>query len=129
MGKIKGVSGPVVVAEQMRGSSMYELVKVGAGKLVGEIIRLEQDKATIQVYEDTSGLTVGDPVIRTGKPLSLELGPGVYGQIFDGIQRPLKTISELVKDVFIPKGLDMPALDYEREFDFTPTMSKGDMIA
>eukprot|EP00660_Eupelagonema_oceanica_P007385 gene7385-25150_t len=70
----------------MRGSSMYELVKVGVSKLVGEIIRLEADKATIQVYEETSGLTVGDPVVRTGKPLSLELGPGIYGQIFDGIQ-------------------------------------------
>eukprot|EP01065_Artemidia_motanka_P038054 TRINITY_DN4692_c1_g1_i1.p1 TRINITY_DN4692_c1_g1~~TRINITY_DN4692_c1_g1_i1.p1 ORF type:complete len:744 (+),score=308.30 TRINITY_DN4692_c1_g1_i1:120-2234(+) len=128
-GKIKGVSGPVVVAEEMRGAAMYELVKVGSGKLVGEIIRLESDKATIQVYEDTSGLTVGDPVQRTGKPLSLELGPGIFGQIFDGIQRPLKTIANLVKDVFIPKGLDIPALDYEKLWEFHPEVRVGDYIS
>eukprot|EP01062_Namystynia_karyoxenos_P058323 TRINITY_DN49889_c0_g1_i1.p1 TRINITY_DN49889_c0_g1~~TRINITY_DN49889_c0_g1_i1.p1 ORF type:complete len:744 (+),score=318.82 TRINITY_DN49889_c0_g1_i1:103-2232(+) len=128
-GRIKGVSGPVVIAEDMRGAAMYELVKVGSAKLVGEIIRLEHDKATIQVYEDTSGLTVGDPVQRTGKPLSLELGPGIFGQIFDGIQRPLRTIAELVKDVFIPKGLDIPALDYTRKWDWHPTMNPGDYIS
>jgi V-type H+-transporting ATPase subunit A len=84
------VSGPVVVAERMLGSAMYELVRVGHDELVGEVIRIEADRATIQVYEETSGLTVGDPVLRTGNPLSAELGPGLMSNIFDGIQRPLK---------------------------------------
>jgi flagellar biosynthesis/type III secretory pathway ATPase len=86
-GAVLGVSGPVVVAENMSGAAMYELVRVGHEELVGEIIRLEGDTATIQVYEETSGLTVGDPVFRTGKPLSVELGPGLMEMIFDGIQR------------------------------------------
>lgn len=103
LGKILSVSGPVVIAEKMEGSSMYELVRVGQANLVGEIIRLEHDTATIQVYEETSGLTVGDPVIRTGKPLSVALGPGIMGSIFDGIQRPLKTISDLSGDIYIPR--------------------------
>jgi V-type H+-transporting ATPase subunit A len=88
---------------QIQGASMYELVRVGSANLVGEIIRLEHDTATIQVYEETSGLTVGDPVIRTGKPLSVALGPGIMGSIFDGIQRPLKTISDLCGDIYIPR--------------------------
>jgi len=87
VGAVLGVSGPVVVAEFMSGAAMYELVRVGNEELVGEIIRLEGDTATIQVYEETSGLTVGDPVFRTGKPLSVELGPGLMEMIFDGIQR------------------------------------------
>jgi len=87
-GQILSVSGPVVVAEKMAGAAMYELVRVGTLKLIGEIIRLDGDTATIQVYEETSGLTVGDPVTRTGKPLSVQLGPGIMNQIFDGIQRP-----------------------------------------
>ena len=93
LGYIYGVSGPVVVANKMAGSAMYELVRVGYLQLVGEIIRLEGDLATIQVYEETSGLTVGDPVFKTGKPLSIELGPGIMDGIFDGIQRPLEDIS------------------------------------
>ena len=127
-GKVKSVSGPVVVGQSMLGAAMYELVKVGPSKLIGEIIRLKEDTATIQVYEETAGLSVGDEIVRTGKPLSLELGPGIFGQIFDGIQRPLETIARVVGDVFIPKGLDMPALDYERKFAFTPTMKVGAMI-
>ena len=86
------VSGPVVVAECMGGAAMYELVRVGGDNLIGEIIRLEGDHATVQVYEETSGLTVGDPVTRTRQPLSVELGPGIMGNIFDGIQRPLQTV-------------------------------------
>lgn len=77
-GYVYSVSGPVVVAEKMTGSAMYELVRVGHMELVGEVIRIEGDKATIQVYEETSGLTVGDPVLKTGKPLSVELGPGEH---------------------------------------------------
>ncbi|RXW24137.1 hypothetical protein EST38_g1695 [Candolleomyces aberdarensis] len=89
-GQVYGVSGPVVIAENMIGAAMYELVRVGHDELVGEVIRIEADKATIQVYEETSGVTVGDPVLRTGKPLSVELGPGLMGNIVDGIQRPLR---------------------------------------
>ena len=127
-GRVKSVSGPVVVGDNMLGACMYELVKVGSGKLIGEIIRLKENTATIQVYEETAGISVGDDITRTGKPLSLELGPGIFGQIFDGIQRPLRTIFEEVGDVFIPKGLDMPALDYKTEYDFTPLMKVGEYI-
>lgn len=84
-GSVFGVSGPVVIAENMIGSSMYELVRVGHEELVGEIIRIENDKATIQVYEETSGVCVGDPVLRSGKPLSVELGPGLMENIYDGM--------------------------------------------
>ncbi|KAK8384929.1 hypothetical protein O3P69_014476 [Scylla paramamosain] len=97
LGSVWGVSGPVVTAKNMSGSAMYELVRVGHQELVGEIIRLEGDMATIQVYEDTSGVTVGDPVMKTGKPLSVELGPGIMGNIYDGIQRPLQEICDLTQ--------------------------------
>lgn len=128
-GYIRKVSGPVVVASHMGGSAMYELVRVGADKLIGEIIRLEADTATIQVYEDTSGLTVGDPVIRSGKPLSVELGPGIMGTIFDGIQRPLKSIAVNSGSCFIPRGVDVPALDRSILWEFEPTKFKvGDRI-
>jgi len=119
-GIIYSVSGPVVIAERMTGSAMYELVRVGHNMLVGEIIRLEGDTATIQVYEDTSGLTVGDPVARTGKPLSVELGPGIMGTIFDGIQRPLQDIADLTASIFIPKGINTPALNKNKPWFFEP---------
>ncbi len=93
----------VVIAEGMSGAAMFELVRVGHHKLVGEIIRLEGDTASIQVYEDTSGLTVGDPVIRKHQALSVELGPGIMDTIFDGIQRPLNDIAQISGDVFIPR--------------------------
>jgi len=128
IGSIRGVSGPVVIAEKMSGSAMYELVQVGNYKLVGEIIRLEGDTATIQVYEETGGLTVGDPVFRTGKPLSLELGPGIMGQIFDGIQRPLDVIMQMSQSVFIPKGVSIAALDAKKRWEFQPKVKTGDMI-
>lgn len=132
----------------MSGSAMYELVRVGYFELVGEIIRLEGDMATIQVfqipppyqynikgcafnnifvlqvYEETSGVTVGDPVLRTGKPLSVELGPGIMGSIFDGIQRPLKDINELTNSIYIPKGVNVPALSREAQWDFQPQKLK-----
>jgi V-type H+-transporting ATPase subunit A len=119
-GYVYAVSGPVVTAQQMSGSAMYELVRVGHFELVGEIIRLEGDMATIQVYEETSGVTVGDPVLRTGKPLSVELGPGIMGNIFDGIQRPLKDINELTKSIYIPKGVNIPSLDRKTQYSFQP---------
>lgn len=122
-GYVHAVSGPVVTAEKMAGSAMYELVRVGYDELVGEIIRLEGDLATIQVYEETSGVTVGDPVLRTGKPLSVELGPGIMGGIFDGIQRPLKDINEMTQSIYIPKGINTTALSTVIEWDFAPMQS------
>lgn len=108
---------------------MYELVKVGHDNLVGEVIRIEADKATIQVYEETAGVTVGDPVVRTGKPLSVELGPGLMETIYDGIQRPLKAISDVSKSIYIPRGIDVPSLDRTKKWDFKPTKFKvGDHI-
>jgi len=128
-GAVYSVSGPVVVAERMSGAAMYELVRVGNEQLVGEIIRLEGDTATIQVYEETSGLTVGDPVLRTKKPLSVELGPGIMTNIYDGIQRPLETIHVNSKSIYIPKGINTPALDRDKQWYFTPvTFKVGDHI-
>jgi V-type H+-transporting ATPase subunit A len=130
LGYVRKVSGPVVVAANMGGAAMYELVRVGADKLIGEIIRLEGDTATIQVYEDTSGLTVGDPVVRSGKPLSVELGPGIMGTIFDGIQRPLKKIAINSNSCFIPRGVDVPALDRSLQWEFNPStlVKMGDRV-
>lgn len=121
---------PVVIAEGMSGAAMYELVRVGHYKLVGEIIRLEGDTASIQVYEDTSGLTVGDPVIRRRQPLSVELGPGIMNEIFDGIQRPLDDIAKVSGDVFIPRGIDIPNLNVGKLWTYTPgRFREGDMIS
>ena len=120
------MSGPVVVADNMYGAAMYELVRVGGDQLIGEIIRLEGETATIQCYEETSGLTVGDPVQRSRQPLSVDLGPGVMGNIFDGIQRPLKTIADVCGDCFIPRGINVPALDLKRAWEFNhPTGKNG----
>jgi len=120
-GFIFKVSGPLVVADNMSGAAMYELVRVGHSKLVGEIIKLEGDTASIQVYEDTSGLTVGDPVLRKKQPLSVELGPGIMGTIFDGIQRPLEHIFQESGDVYVPKGVDIPCLSRNVRWTFTPS--------
>lgn len=117
-GSIVKVAGPLVIAENMAGSKMYEVVRVGRDRLVGEIIKLESDTASIQVYEDTSGLTVGDPISKTNAPLELELGPGVLNDIFDGIQRPLARILEKAQDVFIPRGIEVNNLDREKEWDY-----------
>ena len=120
-GTIYKVAGPLVVADNMSGSKMYELVRVGWDKLVGEIIKLEGDTASIQCYEDTSGLTVGDPVLRTGNPLSVQLGPGIMETIYDGIQRPLERIAAQAKgSVFIPRGINVPSLDMEKQWEFEP---------
>ncbi|KAG1468637.1 hypothetical protein G6F56_003718 [Rhizopus delemar] len=128
-GSIFSVSGPVVVAENMHGSAMYELVRVGHDELVGEVIRIDGDKVTIQVYEETGGLTVGDPVLRSGKPLSVELGPGLMSNIYDGIQRPLKAIQEASQSIYIPRGISTPALDKSFGWDFEPLhFSVGDHI-
>ncbi|CAK9088087.1 unnamed protein product [Durusdinium trenchii] len=124
------VSGPLVVAENMSGTKMYEVVRVGKDRLVGEIIRLEGDTASIQVYEDTSGLTVGDPLVKTGLPLSLELGPGILDGIYDGIQRPLERIQQMAQSVFVPRGVDVPNLDREKLWEYTPenNIKVGDLV-
>ncbi|KAF9891474.1 vacuolar protein sorting-associated protein 1 [Aspergillus nanangensis] len=128
-GAVFSVSGPVVVAEHMIGCAMYELCSVGYDQLVGEVIRIDGDKATIQVYEETAGLTVGDPVLRTGKPLSVELGPGLMETIYDGIQRPLKDIHEQSGSIYIPRGISVNALDRKKKWDFKPGQYKvGDHI-
>ncbi|KAF3836532.1 hypothetical protein F7725_029090 [Dissostichus mawsoni] len=129
----------------MAGAAMYELVRVGHSELVGEIIRLEGDMATIQVYEETcilldvvnpssqskcfflsvgaAGVSVGDPVLRTGKPLSVELGPGIMGSIFDGIQRPLKDINDMTQSIYIPRGVNIGALNRDLKWEFNPVKS------
>lgn len=129
-GQIYSVSGPVIIAENMIGCAMYELVKVGHDNLVGEVIRIDGDKATIQVYEETAGVTVGDPVLRTGKPLSVELGPGLMETIYDGIQRPLKAIKDLSQSIYIPRGIDVPSLSRTIDYEFNPinTLKVGDHI-
>ncbi|SPO00651.1 probable V-type proton ATPase catalytic subunit A [Cephalotrichum gorgonifer] len=128
-GKIFGVSGPVVIIDNLRGVQMYEVVKVGHEKLTAEVIRITGDQATVQVYEETSGICVGDPVYRTGKPLSVELGPGLLNNIYDGIQRPLEKIAAKTNSIYIPRGISVDPLDREKKWDFKPTMKVGDHIA
>ncbi|MEM1860470.1 MAG: V-type ATP synthase subunit A, partial [Metallosphaera sp.] len=100
-GKVARVNGPLVVAEGMKDAQMFEVVEVGEPRLVGEITRIEGDRAYIQVYEDTSGIRPGEPVFGSGAPLSVELGPGLLGQLFDGLLRPLGEIKEITKSPFI----------------------------
>ena len=130
-GFVHKVAGPLVVAKNMSGAEMYELVRVGLEKLVGEVIKLDGTTASIQVYEDTSGLSLGDPVQRTRKPLSVELGPGIMNNIFDGIQRPLKDICELAEDVFIPRGVVVDSLDTKKKWLFNQetSLKVGDPVS
>lgn len=126
-GKIIKVSGPLVIASGMQNAKMYEVVKVSEQKLIGEIIGLKGDTASIQVYEETSGLGPGEPVYQTGKPLSVELGPGLLTSIYDGIQRPLNLIREVAGD-FITRGVEVPALSREKKWNFKPTAKVGDEL-
>ncbi len=123
-GEIIRIAGPAVIAKGMTGTRMSDIVRVGKERLIGEIIRLEGDTAFIQVYEDTSGLYVGEPVESTGLPLAVELGPGLLFGIFDGIQRPLKDVRTQKGD-FIERGATAPALDREKRWAFTPTVKPG----
>lgn len=128
MGEIQQVAGPVINATGMRGTEMYELVKVGKDKLVGEVIELKEDTATIQVYEETSGIIPGEKVERTGEPLSVELGPGLIGTIFDGIQRPLTEIQNKVGS-FIERGVQTHSLPRDKKWDFEPSdLNVGDKV-
>jgi len=126
-GKIIKVAGPLVVAEGMKGSTMYEVVKVGEDKLLGENIGLNGDQASIQVYEDTSGIKPGEDVFGTGAPLSVSLGPGLLTNIYDGVQRPLPEISGIAGE-FITRGLDVSGLDKNKKWDFVPSVRKGDKV-
>src|SRR3972149_4370287 len=126
-GTISRITGPVVEAKGMFGSRMYDITKVGDIGLLGEIIKVRKDVAVIQVYEDTSGLKVGEWVTSEESSLAVELGPGLLTSIYDGIQRPLPIISEKF-GVFIPKGSSVGALAVEREWHFTPTIAVGDQV-
>jgi V/A-type H+/Na+-transporting ATPase subunit A len=122
------VSGPLVVASGMADAKMYEVVRVANEKLVGEVIELHGDQASIQVYEETSGVKPGEPVERTGLTLSVELAPGLLTSIFDGIQRPLSLIEEAAKSPYITRGINVPSLDRSKKWDFQPRKEKGDRV-
>jgi V/A-type H+/Na+-transporting ATPase subunit A len=126
-GRIVWVSGPAVRADGMSSAKMYETVEVGESKLIGEVIRLTGDVAFIQVYETTSGLKPGEPVVGTGQPLSVTLGPGIIGQIYDGIQRPLSEMAKKSGD-FIGRGIETTPIDLKKKYKFVPTVKKGDDI-
>ena len=126
-GKIVRISGPVVEAD-LPGARLYDVVKVGTAKLLGEIIKIIGPISIIQVYEDTSGLLPGEEVISTGEPLSVELGPGILQSIYDGIQRPLAVIEQESKGVYIKRGVDAPALDYKKKWAFKATVKTGDKV-
>ena len=128
-GSIERISGPLVVAKGMTGASMYDVARIGDMGLVGEIIELNGDLASIQAYEETSGLRPGEPVISTGEPLSVELGPGLIEQFYDGIQRPLKAIEQAAHSVYIAKGISVSALDHSKLWAFTPKVSVGDEVS
>ncbi len=125
-GEIYRVAGPVVTIMGIK-PKMYDVVHVGHEGLMGEVIRIEGDKATVQVYEDTSGIKPGEPVVNTGMSLSVELGPGLLESIYDGIQRPLKVLQERMGD-FIDRGVTANGLDRERVWEFKPTVSSGDSV-
>ena len=121
------VSGPLVIAEGMREANMFDVVRVGDAQLIGEIIEMHGDRASIQVYEETAGLGRGDRVVSTGAPLSVELGPGLIRNIYDGIQRPLETL-RLAYGANLQRGIDVPALDREKRWFFEPAVSYGDTV-
>ncbi len=126
-GRIIRISGPVIEADGMRGAKMYDVVRVGEENLIGEIIRLNEDNAIIQVYEDTNGLKPGEKVISTNEPLSVELGPGLLTNIYDGIQRPLPDIMKKTGN-FITRGIEAPALDRRKKWMFKPTVKPGEIV-
>ena len=126
-GVIERIAGPAVIGRNMYGAKMFDIVRVGDERLVGEIIRLDGDTAFVQVYEDTSGLTVGEPIVSTGLPLSVELGPGMLNGIYDGIQRPLDKIREQSGD-FIARGIEVSSLDRDKKWSFTPSVQVGDEV-
>lgn len=127
-GIIKKVAGPLVIAEGMRDANMFDVVRVSKQRLIGEIIEMHGDRASIQVYEETSGLGPGEPVESTGAPLSVELGPGLIGSIYDGIQRPLDDIMKLSGNS-LHRGVEVPSLKRGRKWKFVPTAKIGDKLS
>ena len=126
-GKIVKISGPLVIAEGMRDANMFDVVRVSDKRLIGEIIEMHGDRASIQVYEETSGLGTGEPVESTGEPMSVELGPGLIGSIFDGIQRPLDSIME-VAGTNLHRGVEVSSLKRNKKWAFEPTVKVGDSV-
>jgi len=128
IGRIKRVNGPVIEVMGITDAEMFELVRVGDESLIGELVKLETNSAVIQVYEDTTGIAPLDPVYGAGMQLSVELGPGMVGNIYDGIQRPLETIREM-SDIYIKRGIDVPSLNREKKWHFVPSAKAGDRIS
>ena len=127
-GTIKKVSGPLVVATGMRDANMFDVCRVSERRLIGEIIEIHGDEASVQVYEETAGLAPGEPVESTGAPLSVELGPGLIGSIYDGIQRPLVDIMEQTQSNLLSRGIEVPSLNREKVWHFIPSVKAGDKV-
>ena len=127
-GTIKKVAGPLVIARGMRDANMFDVVHVSNQKLTGEIIEMHGDEASIQVYEETSGLGPGEPVVSTGVPMSVELGPGLIKNIYDGVQRPLEGIMQ-VSGSNLKRGIQVDALDKEKKWNFVPVANVGDEVS
>ncbi len=128
IGQVKRINGPVIEVMGITDAEMFELVWVGNERLIGELIKLEQDCAVVQVYEDTTGIAPYDPVFGAGMQLSVELGPGMVGTIYDGIQRPLEKIRE-ISGIFINRGISVPSLDKQKKWHFVPSAKKGDIVS
>ncbi|MBU1075643.1 MAG: V-type ATP synthase subunit A, partial [Spirochaetes bacterium] len=127
-GKIIKVAGPLVIAENMDSARMYDVVEVGEQKLIGEVVELRADRASIQVYEETGGLGVGDPVNTTGEPLSVDLGPGIIESFYDGIQRPLQKLKESAGD-YLTRGIKVLSLDVSKKWKFKPDKKEGEEVS
>ena len=126
-GTIIKISGPLVVASGMKSANMFDVVRVGNERLMGEIIEMHGDEASIQVYEETAGLKPGEMVETTGEPLSVELGPGLIGGIFDGIQRPLYEVAKICGNN-LKRGVELPSLSREKQWIFVPAVKEGDRV-
>lgn len=128
-GTIIKVSGPLVMAKNMSDASIQDICHVGELGVIGEIIEMRGDVASIQVYEETTGIGPGEPVVTTGEALSVELAPGLISEMFDGIQRPLDTFAEVTESNFLSRGVQIPALDRTKKWLFEPTVSIGDEVS
>ncbi len=129
IGKIIKVSGPLVISKNMSEASIQDMCLVGDLGVIGEIIEIRRDMASIQVYEETSRIGYGEPVRSTGEALSVELRPGIISQMFDGIQRPLDTFMEVTQSNFLGRGVQLPALDHEKQWWFEATMEEGTEVS
>src|SRR6056297_3359846 len=126
-GVIQSVSGPVVTARDLD-ARMNDVVYVGDEGLMGEVIEIEGDLTTVQVYEETSGVGPGEPVENTGEPLSVDLGPGMLDSIYDGVQRPLDALETKMESAFLDRGVDAPGIDLEKTWEFEPEVAEGDVV-